>query len=192
MRDNHVIKWRQVKIFTCLRVLRAQALIQAVKTDGVLKHSQQYGDETMGKRYAMVIDLRKCVGCHACTVACKSENNVPLGVNRSWVEELETGKFPNVSRHRLPCLCNHCKNPSCLKVCPVKATYQLEDGTVLVDYKRCIRCKYCIAACPYDARFINPSEIRLKNVPTATIVSKWAFYRLVLTRALGALVFLGT
>ncbi|HVJ47611.1 sulfate reduction electron transfer complex DsrMKJOP subunit DsrO [Desulfitobacterium sp.] len=112
----------------------------------------------MGKRYAMVIDLRKCVGCHACQVACKSENNVPLGVFRNWVEELETGKFPNVSRHRLPRLCNHCENPSCLNVCPVKATYQLEDGTVLVDYDRCIGCKYCIAACPYDARFINPER----------------------------------
>lgn len=109
----------------------------------------------MGKRYAMVIDLRKCVGCHACTVACKSENNVPLGVYRSRVEEVESGDYPHVSRHRLPRLCNHCEKPTCLSVCPVKATYQLEDGTVLIDYERCIGCKYCIAACPYDARFIN-------------------------------------
>ncbi|KUO72405.1 MAG: 4Fe-4S ferredoxin [Desulfosporosinus sp. BRH_c37] len=109
----------------------------------------------MGQRYAMVIDLRKCVGCHACSVACKSENNVPLGVFRARVEEMEYGRFPNVARHRLPRLCNHCENPTCVNVCPVKASYQLEDGTVLIDYDKCIGCKYCIAACPYDARFIN-------------------------------------
>lgn len=109
----------------------------------------------MGQRYAMVIDLRKCVGCHACTVACKSENNVPLGVFRAQVEEGEYGKFPNVARYRLPRLCNHCENPTCVKVCPVKASYQLDDGTVLIDYDKCIGCKYCIAACPYGARFIN-------------------------------------
>jgi tetrathionate reductase subunit B len=106
----------------------------------------------------MVIDLRKCVGCHACQVACKSENNVPLGVNRAWVDELETGKFPQVSRFRTPRLCNHCENPSCVKACPVKATYQKEDGTVVIDYDRCIGCKYCIVSCPYDARFINPER----------------------------------
>ncbi len=112
----------------------------------------------MAKRYAMLIDLRKCVGCHACTVACKSENNVPLGVFRSWVEEQEKGKFPNVARLRLPRLCNQCENPPCVKVCPVKATYPLENGEIIVNYDRCIGCGFCISACPYDARFINPER----------------------------------
>lgn len=110
----------------------------------------------MGKRYAMVIDLRTCVGCYACQVACKSENKVPSSVYRSWMEEQETGEFPKVSRSRWPRLCNHCADPSCVKVCPVEATYQLEDGTVLVNYDKCIHCRRCIVACPYKARFLNP------------------------------------
>ncbi|MFB6468651.1 4Fe-4S dicluster domain-containing protein [Cytobacillus sp. Hz8] len=107
-------------------------------------------------KYAMLIDLRKCVACHACTVACKSENNVPLGYFRNWVSEIEKGKFPDVSRSPLPRLCNHCENAPCEKVCPVKATYYTDDGTVQIDYDKCIGCGYCIQACPYDARFINP------------------------------------
>lgn len=107
-------------------------------------------------RYAMVIDLRRCIGCHSCTVACKSENNVPLGVFRGWVKEAEKGTYPNVSRERLPRLCNHCAEAPCVDVCPVTATYQTADGTVIINYDRCIGCKYCIAACPYNSRFINP------------------------------------
>lgn len=111
---------------------------------------------TTNIRYVMVIDLNKCVGCHSCTIACKSENNVPLTVFRAWVKHIEKGKYPDVSHHFLPRLCNHCKKPPCVTVCPVKAAYKREDGTVLTDYKKCIGCKYCIVACPYDARFINP------------------------------------
>lgn len=108
------------------------------------------------KRYAMVIDLRKCVGCHACSAACKIENAVPKGKFRAWVAEAETGMYPEVVRLKIPRLCNHCDDAPCLKVCPIGATYREEDGTILVDYDRCIGCKYCISACPYDARFINP------------------------------------
>ncbi len=107
--------------------------------------------------YAMVIDTRRCIGCHACTVACKAEFDVPLEANRSWVEYIEKGNYPNVSRSFLPRLCNHCSEPQCVSVCPTGATYKRkEDGIVVVDADVCIGCKYCLQACPYDARFINP------------------------------------
>jgi tetrathionate reductase subunit B len=107
--------------------------------------------------YGMVIDTRRCSGCHACSVACKSEFDVPLGVTRSWVEYTEKGTFPNVSRAFLPRLCNHCSEPQCVTVCPTGATIKREeDGIVTVDPDLCIGCKYCLHACPYDARFINP------------------------------------
>ena len=109
------------------------------------------------KRYAMVIDTRRCVGCQACSVACKTENDVPLGETRNWVEYIEKGEFPNVRRSFLPRLCNHCEDPQCVSVCPTGATYKRkEDGIVVVDSDVCIGCKYCIQACPYGMRFINP------------------------------------
>lgn len=108
-------------------------------------------------QYAMVIDTRRCIGCHACTVACKSEFDVPMGVNRSWVEYTEKGSFPNVDRSFLPRLCNQCTYPACVPVCPTGATWKRkEDGIVVIDPDICIGCKYCIHACPYDARFLNP------------------------------------
>jgi Fe-S-cluster-containing dehydrogenase component len=110
------------------------------------------------KRYAMVIDLRKCIGCHACSVACKAEFDVPLGVWRSWVRYQEKGKYPNVKKHFLPRLCNHCDKPPCVRVCPVQATYKDKDGYVLQRYERCIGCRYCMIACPYNARHILPRK----------------------------------
>lgn len=107
--------------------------------------------------YAMVLDTRRCIGCHACSVACKTEYAVPLGATRSWVEYVEKGTFPHVSRQFLPRLCNHCRNPQCVNVCPTGATFKRdEDGIVVVDSDICIGCKYCIQACPYDVRFIHP------------------------------------
>jgi len=110
------------------------------------------------KRYGMLIDTRRCFGVHACSVACKAENGVPLGQTRSWVEYIEKGTYPNVSRSFLPRLCNHCEKPNCVSVCPTGATWKrAEDGIVVVDADICIGCKYCVQACPYDARYPNPT-----------------------------------
>jgi tetrathionate reductase subunit B len=112
---------------------------------------------TPRKRYGMLIDARRCYGVHACSVACKAENGVPLGQTRSWVEYIEKGTYPNVTRSFLPRLCNHCEKPACVSVCPTGATWKRkEDGIVVVDDDICIGCKYCVHACPYDARYLNP------------------------------------
>jgi len=114
------------------------------------------GDVKPKKQYAMVIDARRCYGVHACSVACKAEYDVPLGEHRSWVEEVEKGTYPDVSRNFLPRLCNHCSEPICVSVCPTGATWKREeDGIVVIDKDICIGCKYCVQACPYDMRFVN-------------------------------------
>ncbi len=107
------------------------------------------------KRYGMVIDLESCVGCHACTVSCKMENNVPEGCFNTWVEEWDSGEYPEVARVKLPKLCNHCVDAPCVKACPVNATFAVEGGIVVVDEEKCIGCGACVAACPYDARYMN-------------------------------------
>jgi len=105
-----------------------------------------------GKRWAMLIDLARCTGCQSCVVACKTENNVALGTFRRWVPDVEVGTFPNTRRLFLPLLCNHCDSPPCVPVCPVDATWRRDDGIVVVDWDRCIGCRYCMVACPYAAR----------------------------------------
>lgn len=104
------------------------------------------------RKWGMVLDLRKCVGCMACTVACKSENVLPPGVVYRPVLEETKGKYPNVARLFIPRPCMQCENPPCTPVCPVNATYIREDGTVVIDYNKCIGCRYCLLACPYSAR----------------------------------------
>lgn len=104
------------------------------------------------RRWVMVIDLRKCVGCNACTISCVAENHLPPGVVYRPVLEKEIGTFPNVAKRFLPRPCMQCDNPPCVDVCPVSATWKRDDGIVEIDYDQCIGCRYCITACPYNAR----------------------------------------
>ncbi len=104
----------------------------------------------------MAIDTKKCVGCSDCVVACQIENNVPIGYCRDWVVEVTTGTYPNLSMELRSERCNHCSNAPCVRCCPTTASHITDDGIVLVDEKNCIGCKACIAACPYDARFVHP------------------------------------
>ena len=103
-------------------------------------------------RYGMVVDLKRCVGCNACAVACKSEHNAPNGVLFTAVLEKEMGAFPHCNRVFVPVLCNHCDVPVCAQVCPTKATHKRPDGIVFIEYAKCIGCCACIEHCPYHVR----------------------------------------
>lgn len=109
-------------------------------------------------RYGFIIDQDACIGCHACTVACKSEHDVPLGVNRTWVKYIETGDFPDTQRKFSVMRCNHCEDAPCVAICPTTSLFKREDGIVDFDSESCIGCKACMNACPYDAIYIDPAE----------------------------------
>ncbi|MGI8696591.1 MAG: 4Fe-4S dicluster domain-containing protein [Mycobacteriales bacterium] len=109
-------------------------------------------------RWLKVLDQTKCIGCHACTTACKSENEVPLGVTRTYVKSVDVGLFPDVRRNFQVTRCNQCTDAPCVAACPTEAMFRRDDGIVDFDKSVCIGCKACMAACPYDAIFINPED----------------------------------
>ena len=109
-------------------------------------------------RMVMVIDQRRCIGCQSCTVACRTWNDLPMDIIYNPVLcEGTKGTWPNVHRNYLPTLCMHCENPECVPCCPTGASQQDEDGTVWVDYKKCMGCKVCVNACPYGMRDTSTS-----------------------------------
>lgn len=141
---------------TLLKLIASGCLFKIVSSEAVLA-------KTPGKRYAMVFDVRKCTGCLSCTVNCSIENNTEPGRERTVVSQLSFKNAGNISMIALPNQCNHCEEPSCVKVCPVKATYKRpEDGIVVIDYDKCIHCMSCTKACAYGARKADPEH---KNPP---------------------------
>jgi len=107
-------------------------------------------------KLGFLLDSDNCIGCHACTVACKSEHDVPLGVNRTWVKYIETGTFPDVARKFNVMRCNQCEDAPCMAICPTSALFRADNGVVDFQDDDCIGCKSCMNACPYDALYINP------------------------------------
>ncbi len=134
------------------------ALVPLADAGWQMEPARQQGD--IKRRYAMLIDLRRCIGCQACTVSCAIENQLPQGQFRTTVSQYQIALSgaESVTNVLLPRLCNHCDNPPCVPVCPVQATYQRQNGIVVVDNTRCVGCAYCVQACPYEARFINPVD----------------------------------
>lgn len=119
-------------------------------------------------RYGMVIDTKKCIGCHVCAMACKTENNLPNDVwwNRIFTDnggemgfDMVGGSYPdNLQFGYVPVACQHCENPQCVSVCPTGASYRREDGIVLVDHAKCVGCQYCVMACPYGVRTYDTAK----------------------------------
>ncbi len=115
-------------------------------------------------QYSIVTDINKCVGCLACSVACKALNGVPIG--NFWNKTLrigpnpkkEGGQFPDVDMYFLTVQCQHCENPECVKVCPTGASHKTDDGTVQIDKSKCIGCQFCVMSCPYGVRYLNEEE----------------------------------
>jgi Fe-S-cluster-containing dehydrogenase component len=107
-------------------------------------------------RYAMALDIKKCVGCADCVVACQTENNVPIGYARDWIIEKVEGEYPDLRLHFESQRCNHCDDTPCVRACPTGASHVIEGGIVKVTHEECIGCGACIEACPYEARYFHP------------------------------------
>lgn len=110
---------------------------------------------TRSKRYALAIDTEKCINCRACMVACRAENGVPLGYNRNWVEAEIRGEYPKLVAAFEPGQCQQCEDPACVRVCPTGASHRRADGIIAINEADCVGCRYCILACPYEARFFR-------------------------------------
>lgn len=110
-------------------------------------------------RWGLAVDLKGCVGCQTCTMACKLDNATPPTVLWRNVRDVEVGSYPDVRRFFLPVQCMHCANPACMEVCPTKATRRRSDGIVYIDYEKCMGCGFCVLACPYDARWLLKEQI---------------------------------
>ena len=106
-------------------------------------------------RYAMTMDMKRCVACHACVIACKTENALPSGSFRDWIVQETRGVFPTLSQENRSERCNHCEHPPCVDCCPTGASHVNEGGAVIVSHGRCTGCKACVASCPYEARYIH-------------------------------------
>ncbi len=110
------------------------------------------------KRYVIVIDSRKCIACRACSVACRAENSVPVQYGRNWLNEELRGTYPRLMAVSQPEQCHHCEQPACVRVCPTGASYRRKDGIVVINQSDCVGCRYCMIACPYDARFFREEK----------------------------------
>jgi Fe-S-cluster-containing dehydrogenase component len=112
----------------------------------------------MKKRFAMAVDTRRCVGCNACVISCKTENAVPNGGFRDWIVQEVHGTFPDLTMQIRSERCNQCADAPCVAACPTGASHVGEGGVVLVTRSKCTGCKACIASCPYGARYVNPEH----------------------------------
>ena len=117
------------------------------------------------KRYAMVIDSKKCINCKACIVACRAENFVPLAYDRPWINEETRGVWPKLMAVFQPEQCHQCSHPACVRVCPTGAWYRRPDGIVVVNEADCVGCRYCMIACPYKARFFRQEKVQPGGTP---------------------------
>jgi Fe-S-cluster-containing dehydrogenase component len=109
-------------------------------------------------RYGIAVDTTKCIGCHACRVACQNQNELKFDEAYNWIKQREEGRFPGYGAEFIPVQCTHCENAPCQRVCPTGATYTNSEGVVLVNPKTCVGCKYCMEACPYKVRIIKHHE----------------------------------